>query len=208
MRPVVDSFLGLRVTYIRNHRSVGPAASRNIGLCNSRTDFVAFTDNDVAVRPNWMTALLSHMKSAPPDVAGVGGRVVDDGTSTVGRYATRLGLLDPYVHRGRVVYLVTANCIFRRRTLIEVGGFDETFEVPGGEDPELCFRLLNAGYRLEHQPDAVVEHHYVKSWKGFYRLFLRYGGGCKRAMETLAAQLSSRTGAPGRLQGHSPISRE
>ena len=44
------------------------------------------------------------------------------------------------------MYLVTANCLFRRECLIEQGGFKESFFVPGGEDPELSFRLLRAGY--------------------------------------------------------------
>jgi len=39
--------------------------------------------------------------------------------------------------------------IVRRRSALEIGGFVENFRFPGGEDPELSFRLLQAGYRLE-----------------------------------------------------------
>ena len=135
-----------------------------------------------------MSRLYGHLASAPEDVVGVGGRVVDDGSSIVGMYATRLGLLNPYVHKGRIAYLVTANCLFRRRALLEIGGFDERFKTPGGEDPELSFRLLRAGYRLEYAENAMVEHSYPSSWRSFYRLFLRYGRGCRRAMESLMSK--------------------
>jgi len=176
---------GLDIEIIRNDETVGPAASRNIGTQHAHSEFVAFTDNDVRVLPEWLPKLHSHMRSAPADVAGVGGRVADDGSSLVGRYATQLRLLDPYMYRGRAAYLVTANCVFRRGALMRVGGFDESFTTPGGEDPELSFRLLRAGFRLEYEPDAVVVHHYDRSWLAFCRLFSRYGRGCRKAMATL-----------------------
>ncbi|MFC1706157.1 glycosyltransferase [Planctomycetota bacterium] len=177
--------LDLRLTVVRNKQAVGPAAARNVGLWRAQTPYVAFTDNDVAVTATWMNELLGHLKAAPSDVAGVGGRVTDDGTTLIGNYATQLGLLNPFVYQGRVAYLVTANCVFRRDALLEIGGFDESFATPGGEDAELSFRLLQNGYRLEYQPAAVVEHHYEASWIGFYNLFWRYGRGCRKAMETL-----------------------
>ena len=176
----------LHLTYIENQRSVGPATARNIGIWNSHTPFVAFTDNDVAVTQDWVPKLYWHLLNAPADVAGVGGQVIDDGLNLVGQYSTRLCLLNPYMYKNRVLYLVTANCLFRRDALIEIGGFDESFKLPGGEDPELSFRLLRAGYRLEYEPAAQVIHHYTSSWLGFYRMFFRYGSGCRKAMQSLA----------------------
>ena len=182
---IADMHPDLNLNLIRCKHSVGPAAARNIGLKEATTPFVAFTDNDVQVTPGWMEALVTHLQTAPPDVAGVGGSVVTTENSFVGEYATRLRLLDPFRYKGRIVYLVTANCIFKRRALIEIGGFDESFRLPGGEDPELSFRLLKAGYSLEEEPDAVVRHAYSPSWFAFAKMFFRYGKGCRRAMERL-----------------------
>ncbi len=176
---------GLNLRMLRNRSNVGPSASRNVGILNVRTPFVSFTDNDVTVTNGLMSRLHAHLAAAPRDVAGVGGRVVDDGRNLVGSYSTCLGLLNPYNRKGRVMYLVTANCIFRRSALLEIGGFDETFHVPGGEDSDLSFRLMMAGYRIEYDSDAVVVHHYEGSWRAFYRMFKRYGQGCRRAMDCL-----------------------
>jgi GT2 family glycosyltransferase len=188
LEPIVREFGELRIDYVRVETSRGPAAARNLGIARASTPLVAFTDNDTQVTPGWLGALVRHLEDAPPDVAGVGGRVIDDGRNAVGEYATRLTLLDPLIHGGRVLYLVTANCAFRRSALARVGGFDERFSVPGGEDPELCFRLLKAGYRLEHVPAAVVHHSYSGSWLEFARMFRRYGAGCRRAMNVLSAR--------------------
>jgi len=177
---------GLRLCILRNSTRVGPAASRNIGIGSATTRFVAFTDNDVEVSAEWLVRLHQHLAEAPKDVAGVGGRVLDDGSNLVGRYSTRFHLLDPHVHQGRVMYLVTANCLIRRDCILKVGGFNESFDTPGGEDPELSFRLLKAGYRLEFNREAVVVHHYESSWLKFFRLFQRYGRGCRKAMNVLA----------------------
>lgn len=188
----IRSFPSLRVRYVYCEHKAGPAAARNVGIREARTDYVAFTDNDVAITPGWMSSLHRHLSSAPMDVAGVGGKVVDDGSNLVGRYATCLGLLNPFIRRGRVLYLVTANCLFRQRALLSVGGFDEGFGAPGGEDPELSFRLLAAGYRLEYLDEAVVSHRYASSWRSFYRTFCRYGRGCHRAMRSLQAATNVR----------------
>jgi GT2 family glycosyltransferase len=177
----------LRLKIIRNKKQVGPSASRNIGIMNSHTRFIAFTDNDVVVTKKWMPLLYNHLINAPNDVAGIGGQVIDDGQNLIGNYSTCLGLLNPYIMQGRAMYLVTANCLFRREVLLKVGCFDESFRIPGGEDPEMSFRLLKAGYRLEYLPDAHVIHHYNASWSRFYNLFKRYGFGCRKAMQTLCS---------------------
>jgi len=184
--PDASAFPHLRLIVHRNSQRVGPAACRNLGIWRAKTRFIAFTDNDVSVMPDWPRPLFRHLCDAPADVAGVGGRVIDDGRSLVGKYATLFRLLDPHNHNGRTMYLVTANCLFRRECLIEQGGFKESFFVPGGEDPELSFRLLRAGYRLEYEPSAVVVHHYDRSVRKFFSLFVRYGRGCRKAMDSLA----------------------
>jgi GT2 family glycosyltransferase len=185
LESMVDVPEELHLNWIRNSVSLGPAAARNIGLRLAKTPYVAFTDNDVEVQSGWMEKLVNHLANSPLDVAGVGGSVMDDGTNLVGRYCTKLSLLDPYTYRGRVAYVVTANAVFRREALIKVGGFDERFRMPGGEDPDVSFRLLRAGYRLEHNKKAMVVHHYSPSWLSFMKTFHRYGRGCRMAMEAL-----------------------
>jgi GT2 family glycosyltransferase len=161
----------------------GPAAARNAGMRRASHDLVAFTDNDCVVAPNWARRMYQYMRDASPRTAGVGGRVLALGDDVFSRYYTYHKILDPLMDHGRWLYVVTANAAFRRSVLKEVGGFDADIRVPGGEDPGLCFKVLERGYRLEYDANAVVFHEYRPSLRDFVRTFFRYGAGCRHQAE-------------------------
>ncbi len=175
---------------LRQPRRSGPAAARNRGIAAARHPFIAFTDNDCVVWPTWARALTKHLQDASPKVAGVGGRTLAVGNDVFSRYYSYHKLLDPYLHEGRYLYIVTANCAFRRSALEEVGGFDEDLLEPGGEDPGLCFKLLERGYRLNYLPEAVVHHHYRPGLVDFVRTLFRYGKGCRMQTDRYVSSLN------------------
>jgi GT2 family glycosyltransferase len=126
----------------------GPAVARNRGWRRSRAPIIAFTDDDTEPRPDWLANGLNAFRR---DVEAVSGRVVmpvPDVPSDYERDARGL-------ERGE---FVTANCFCRREILEEVGGFDEQFRLAWREDSDLQFRLLQAGARIVHAPDAAVVH--------------------------------------------------
>ena len=174
----------------RNPVNVGPAATRNRGVSLASHDVIAFTDNDCVVEPTWPRRLYEYLRDAPRGVAGVGGRVLAATSDVFSRYYTFHKILDPFLHEGRYLYLVTANCAFRREALEAVGGFDEVIAVPGGEDPGLCFKLLEKGYSVHYREDAIVHHHYRTGARDFARTFFRYGRGCRVEADRHAGALA------------------
>lgn len=180
----------LDIECLRQPRRSGPAAARNRGIAAARYPFVAFTDNDCVVRPTWAGELAQHLRDASPRVAGVGGRTLAVGSDVFSRYYSYHKLLDPYLHEGRYLYVVTANCAFRRSVLEEVGGFDEDVREPGGEDPGLCFKILERGYVLNYRPEAVVQHHYRPGLADFIRTLYRYGKGCRMQTDRYVSSLN------------------
>ncbi|MEK9161246.1 MAG: hypothetical protein AAB822_00625, partial [Patescibacteria group bacterium] len=48
----------------------------------------------------------------------------------------------------------------------------------GGEDPGLCFKLANEGYKLLYNPDAIIVHDFQRGVVNFIKTFYRYGFGC------------------------------
>ncbi|MDZ4264914.1 MAG: mycofactocin biosynthesis glycosyltransferase MftF [Mycobacterium sp.] len=179
--PVAEAdFVGMHcdVRILRNPRSKGPAAARNAGMRACDTDFVAFLDSDVVPRRGWLEALLGHF--CDPAVALVAPRIValHRSDSVVARYEAVRSSLDlglreaPVVPFGTVSYVPSAAIICRRRTIIEVGGFDESLQ--SGEDVDLCWRLNEAGARLRYEPIAMVAHDHrteLRKWfarKSFY----------------------------------------
>jgi GT2 family glycosyltransferase len=75
--------------------------------------------------------------------------------------------------------------------LEHVGGFDEGFRHPGGDDPDLSARARAAGYQLRFVPDAVVHHAELESYGDFLRHM--YGRGLGEA------RLAAKQGRAGRV---------
>jgi GT2 family glycosyltransferase len=160
-------------------RQHGPSAARNTGIAATTAPLVVTTDDDVRPRAGWLAALVAGL--APAD-AGVGGPVVAHRPSTVlGRFADWRHPLDAQLDPRRTRYLVTANSLWRRAALDQVGPFDEGFLAPGGEELELCDRLLRAGWTLGWAPDAVVEHEFDVGLRRFLRTNYSYGRGTSLA---------------------------
>lgn len=169
------------VTVLRHGRSRGPGAARNTGIALCDNDFVAFLDSDVVPRKGWLEALLGHFcdpavaLAAPRIVALADGEAPDD---LVARYETVRSALDlgereaPVVPFGSVSYAPSAAIICRRAAVLEIGGFDES--LPAGEDVDLCWRLVEAGFRLRYEPIALVAHEHrtrLREWatrRAFY----------------------------------------
>jgi GT2 family glycosyltransferase len=126
----------------------GPAVARNRGWRRARAEIVAFTDDDTEPRPDWLANGLNAFRD---DVEAVSGRVVMPVPEVPSDYERDARGLE----RGE---FVTANCFCRRQILEEVGGFDERFRLAWREDSDLQFRLLQAGARIVHAPDALVVH--------------------------------------------------
>lgn len=157
----------------------GPCAARNTGIAATTAPLVVTTDDDVRPRAGWLARLVAGL--GPTD-AGVGGPVVAHRPSTVlGRFADWRHPLDAQLDPRRTRYLVTANSLWRRAALEEVGPFDEGFRAPGGEELELCDRLLKAGWTLGWAPDAVVEHEFDVGLRRFLRTNYSYGRGTSLA---------------------------
>lgn len=160
-----------QVTVLRHDRSRGPGAARNTGVAHCDSDFIAFLDSDVLPRRGWLEGLLGHFTD--PAVALAAPRIValavDDGP--LSRYETECSALDlgeweaPVLPYGPVSYVPSAAIVCRRSSILEIGGFDETLRA--GEDVDLCWRLVESGYRLRYEPIAMVAHQHrtrLRDW--------------------------------------------
>ena len=180
-RPVeVGDFAGAdaAVQVIRHEHPRGPAAARNTGLAVCDTDVVAFLDSDVLPRRGWLEALLGHFSD--PAVAMVAPRIValGDADTAIARYEAAASALDlggreaPVLPYGSVSYVPSAAILCRRAAVNQVGGFDEALH--SGEDVDLCWRLIDAGFRLRYEPVALVGHAHritLRNWlsrRAFY----------------------------------------
>ena len=167
----------------------GPAAARNIGIKNTSAPIILFTDDDCLPNPNWIYEVIEFLK-LNPYLAGCGGKVIRKNNSIISRYIDRLGFMNHPVKEGFALYLVTANAAYRRNTLESVNGFSEEIAWPGGEDPDLSYRIIAKGGTLGVCKSAIVQHEHRDTILGIYGTFFNYGRG-KAVNDTKSATATS-----------------
>lgn len=148
------------VHVLRQPARRGPAAARNRGWRQARAPVVAFTDDDCVPSPRWLAAGLAAMDGGPMAVVGRTEAPEDQLREATTPFARVLE-----VHDSR--FAETCNVFYRRSDLDAIGGFDERFRRPSGEDTRLALDLRVAGLEHRYEADALV-HHDVRTggWRG------------------------------------------
>jgi GT2 family glycosyltransferase len=161
---------GLRV--LRQDESTGPAGARNRGWRGSTAPVIAFTDDDCVPEPKWLGALVAGLDGDADVVAGV--------TTYPDDQADRRGTWSYWMEDdGTSGHFSTCNVVYRREALEAVGGFDEQgfrYRRSGrgaprcvnGEDTDLAWRAIEAGFRSGVATGAVVRHEvFPSSWRAY-----------------------------------------
>ena len=161
---------GVRVVRQAN---AGPAAARNRGWREARAPVVLFTDSDCVPHRDWVRRLAGAL-DAGHDVAGGTYGIANPGAwlaETVhAEIAWRHARFGPELE-----FAGSFNLGVTRRALEAVGGFDERYPAPSGEDNDLSYRLRDAGFRIRFARDAVVDHHHPVSLGRYLREQARHG---------------------------------
>jgi mycofactocin system glycosyltransferase len=165
---------------VRHDAARGPAAARNAGLRDVRTQLVVFLDSDCVPARGWLERLAGHL--ADPRVALVAPRITalpTGRTGWVARYEAVTSALDMGAAPARVApltavsYVPSAALLARRAALGR--GFDET--MPVAEDVDLVWRLAGAGWRIRYEPAAQVAHDHRVDPGDWLRRRAFYGTG-------------------------------
>lgn len=163
---------------IANQTNTGFAHPNNQGIRIARGTYIATLNNDTAVSPGWLAALVSELESHPeagmaaslmrfydrPEMVNSAG--ID--MNTVGIAWDRLG--GKPVTTAQMPCEVIGACggaaLYRKSMLDEVGLFDEDF-FAYLEDVDLAWRAQLMGWRCRYTPQADVLHiHSATSGEG------------------------------------------
>jgi glycosyltransferase involved in cell wall biosynthesis len=138
----------------------GANAARNAAVGAAHGDPIVFIDDDVDAPPEWLDALLSGVAAAPErDVFGgpIRARLEGGGPRACGRESAPITTLD-FGPEDRDVELVwSANMAIRRRTLEQIGSFDETISIRGDEE-DWQRRYAAGGGRVRYLANAGLDH--------------------------------------------------
>ena len=156
----------------------GPAVARNLGAQHATRELVAFTDDDCCPRPDWARRLDAQLRSSPGTV--VGGHTVNKVVGNLWSSASQ-ALVTYITARGQQAdgepFFASNNFALERDLFVKLGGFDETFPLAGGEDRDMCRRLVESGHDLVWVPEAIVDHYHHLTARRFWDQHYRYGRG-------------------------------
>lgn len=169
--PSADS----RVRLIRHPTNRGLGAARNSLARAAQGELIGYFDADVALA-SW-SARLPAAFDDDPTLAAVTGRAFEaGGGSAADRWRRWFWIQDHGPQPVDVEYAYGLCCVWRRRAVLELGGFDERLRTHG-EDIDLSFRARARGWRLAHDPQLTVTHHRQDSLSSLLRMVWHHSYG-------------------------------
>jgi GT2 family glycosyltransferase len=141
----------------------GLGNGHNAGVAVAHGEIIAFTDDDCYPAPDFPDRVRSAFED--PSVGYITGRIVlhdpaDHPITTNESVVPRTFAARSYSRGGDVQ---GANMAFRRKVLLDIGGFDPLFG-PGAlfnaEDVDAASRASLSGWKGRYCPEVVVRHHH------------------------------------------------
>ena len=175
---IVTSFTDqLQISYYQKENT-GPGDSRNYGMQRAKGSFFIVLDSDCIIPPQYLSEATKELEKefvhcyGGPDAAHESFSLVQKAINYVMTSLFTTGGI-----RGNKKALNK----FQPRSF-NMGISKEAFEatqgfgnIHPGEDPDLTFRIWNAGYHTRLFPDAFVYHKRRIDWSKFYKQVNKFG---------------------------------
>ena len=154
----------------------GISRARNAAVRWADTQYIAFTDDDVTLPPDWLDKIVRILDSSPAAGAVCGRGVSSQGELLPGSCAAEYHWPKSPFGLGNGF-----NMAFRRTVFDQVGLFDE--DLGGGaqylsaEDTDMFYRVMKAGWTVVCSDEITVVHHEWRSVTDMRELHRGYGLG-------------------------------
>ncbi len=163
---IVQSVKGVTYVYQNN---AGPAAARNRGVKEATGDVVFFTDSDCLPQRGWIDNSIKHFDN--PGIAAVAGSYgIANQNNRLARCVHK-----EILFRHRVLMpqypkvFGSYNVGIRKDVFKEVEGFDVSYRYASGEDNDLSYKILKAGYKIYFESQSFVDHFHPTKIKKYLR---------------------------------------
>jgi glycosyltransferase involved in cell wall biosynthesis len=158
--------------------NTGPGDSRNFGMNLAQGEYLIFFDSDCIIPEHYFERVEAHLNHTPLDAFG-GPDAAHDSFSdiqksinqamtsfiTTGGIRGRKNQLDQFQPR-------SFNMGISKKVYDQVGGFSD---IHPGEDPDLSYRIMNAGFKTGLIHEAFVYHKRRIDFDKFYTQVNKFG---------------------------------
>lgn len=154
-------------------------AAMNAGIARARGEFVAKVDGHGYISVAFLKTA-SDFLTEHPECGCVGGPITPLGDQPIAmsnllarfsKFGVGQGV---YTIEKRVCSVDSVQCgVYRKSALEAVGNFDENMQF--GEDEELNYRLIQAGYKIYQTPAMTFYYHIRPSFAALFRQYFNYG---------------------------------
>ncbi len=162
------------IHYIRQP-NLGLSAARNTGIAASTGEIVAFTDSDCRADEDWLHHMIGDLISG--GFVGIGGHNFlppEDSSVAAAVLVSPGGPAHVMLTDREAEHVPGCNMAFFKHALVEVGGFDPVFR-RAGDDVDVCWRLLEQGYRIGFSPAGFVWHYRRSTVRAYLKQQAGYG---------------------------------
>lgn len=153
----------------------GLSAARNTGMNHATGEIIAYIDDDAYPDPHWLHYLAygylntEHACIGGPNIAPYDSKFISTCVANAPGGPVHVLETDEIAE-----HVPGCNMSFRRKDLLNIGGFDPVFR-SAGDDVDVCWRIQKSGKTIGFHPSAVVWHHRRNSFKAYWKQQQGYG---------------------------------
>ncbi len=152
-----------QIKFIHSKERLLPHAARNVGVKNTSSELLIFTDPDIYAPPNWIKCLVESYQQH----GGVSIGSLMNHTNSWLDWGIHLGKFDSFLPEPAtrpIGFCATANMLCSRADFEKVGGF-ENDEMLG--DLLISWKFTENNIPIFLAPQAVAAHHHTQTYFNF-----------------------------------------
>jgi len=164
---------------IQNRHNSGRAITRNKGIMEAKGTIILFIDNDIYAVPELITKHIEKQNKINGGVViGAVPPAKECQKSLWNQYLVkRYERIEKRLKSNNLDYglFFTGNVSVPKKTLVDIGLFNESFKEYSLEDSEMGYRLQKSGILFVHEPEAIGYHHFNETFSSLCTKAFEHG---------------------------------
>ncbi len=179
----IDKTQGILEQYAKKHHTIkvfsqknaGPASARNKAWRNTSKDIdiIAITDGNCTPEPNWLEELVKPFSDSKVGATGGTYKTLNENSLLARFFGMEIAWKYSKI-KGEIEAHGTYNLAIRKKVLEEIGGLDERYRKPSGEDWDLTYKI-SRNYKIIYVPKAIVGTEHPESIGKYLKTQVRRG---------------------------------